>query len=73
MVKACKLESYSTKTVTIRRATGGGAFGAFAPPEIFKILHGNFDINRNFQRIKKKFCILISFKKSYWNFSLSYW
>jgi len=48
-----------------------GAFGAFAPPEIFKILHGNFDICRNFQGIKMKFFILIIFKKSYWNFSLS--
>jgi len=53
-----------------RRATGGGAFGAFAPPEIFKTLHSNFDICRNFQRIKMKFYILIIFKKSYLNFSL---
>jgi len=26
----------------------GGAYGAFAPPEIFKTLHSNFDICRNF-------------------------
>jgi len=52
-------------------AQQGGAFGAFAPtPEIFKTLHSNFDICRNFQRIKMKFYILINFKKSYWNFSL---
>jgi len=38
--------------------------GAFAPPEIFKTLHGNFDI-------KMKSYILIIFKKSHWNFSLS--
>jgi len=37
----------------------GGAFGEFDPPEIFETLHGNFDICRNFQRIKIKFCILI--------------
>jgi len=47
-------------------AQQGGAFGAFAPtPEIFKTLHSNFDICRNFQRIKMKFYILINFKKSY--------
>ena len=62
------------KSPDVRRATkGGGAVGACAPPEIFKILHGNFDICRNFQRIKQKFFILIIFKKSYWNFSLSFW
>jgi len=53
---------------------GGGAFGAFAPPEIFKTLHSNFDICRNFQIIKLKYSILIIFmKKTYKNFSLSYW
>jgi len=42
MVKACKLESYSTKTVTIRRATaGGGIWGICAP--------------RNFQNIAWQF------------------
>ena len=45
--------------------------GAFFPPEIFKALHSNFDICRNFQRIKMKFYILIIVKKFYWNFSLS--
>ena len=49
----------------------GMAFGAFANPEIFKTLHSNFDICRNFQRIKMKFYILIIFRKFYWNFSLS--
>jgi len=49
----------------------GEAFGAFAPLGIFKTLHSNFDICRNFQRIKMKFYILIILKKSYWNFSLS--
>jgi len=48
-------------------ATGGGIF----PPEIFKTLHSNFDICRNFQRKMMKFYILIIFKKSYWNLSLS--
>jgi len=42
----------------------GGIFAAFVPPEIFKTLHSNFDICRNFQRIKVKFYILIIFKKS---------
>jgi len=46
-------------------------WGAFDPPEIFKKLHNNFEICRNFQRIKMKIYILIIFKKSYWNFSLS--
>jgi len=41
--------------------------------EIFKTLHSNFDICRNCHIIKLKFCILINFKKSYLNFSLSYW
>jgi len=50
---------------------GGEAFGVLAPPEIFKTLHSNFDICRNFQRMKMKFYILIIFKKSYCNFSLS--
>ena len=45
--------------------------GGHLPPVIFKTLHSNFDICRNFQRIKMKFYILIIFKKSYWNFSLS--
>jgi len=36
MVKACKLESYSTKTVTIRRATGGGHLGHLRPPKFSK-------------------------------------
>ena len=48
-----------------RRATWGGTFGTFATPEIFKTLHSNFDICRNFQRIKMKFYILIILKKSY--------
>ena len=44
---------------------------AFASPEIFKTLHSNFDICRNILRIKMKFYILMIFKKSCWNFSLS--
>jgi len=45
--------------------------GHLPPAKIFKTLHSNFDICKNFQRIKMKFYILIIFKKSYWNFSLS--
>jgi len=52
-------------------ATRGGAFKPFAPPEIFKTLRSNFDICRNFQRIKMKLYILIILKKYDWNFSLS--
>ena len=37
--------------------TGGGIWG-ICPPENFKMLHSNFDICRNFQRIKMKFYIL---------------
>jgi len=48
-----------------RRATRGGIWG--------KALHSNFDICRNFQRIKMKFYIVIIFKKPYWNFSLFCW
>jgi len=55
-----------------RHATRGEIWG-IGPPEIFKTLHSNFDICRNFQRIKMKFYIIIMFKKSYWNFSSSYW
>jgi len=54
----------------IRRETRGGAFEANAPAKIFKALHSNFDIYKNFQRMKMKFYILIIFKKLYWNFSL---
>jgi len=54
-----------------RAQPGGWAFGAFALLENFKTLHGNFDICRNFQRIKMKFYILTIFKKSYLNFSFS--
>jgi len=46
-------------------AQPGGTFGAFAPPRNFEVLHNNFDICRNFQRIKVNFYILIIFKKSY--------
>jgi len=53
-----------------RRATRGGKM---PPPEIIKTLQSNFDICRNFQRIKIKFYVLIIFKKSYWKFSLSCW
>jgi len=38
--------------------------GHLPPPELFKTLHSNFDICRNFQIIKLKYCILILFKKS---------
>jgi len=32
------------------RATGGGAFGAFALPEIFKTSHSNFGIAETFKK-----------------------
>jgi len=60
-------------TILVRRSTRAGHLGAFGSPEIFKTLHRNFDICRNFQRIKMKFYIPIIFKKSSWNISLSYW
>jgi len=56
-----------------RRATKGGAFGAFSLREIFKTLHRNFDIWRNFQMLKLKFCILIIIKKILLICFLSYW
>ena len=37
--------------------------GAFSSPVIFKTLHSNFDICRNTQIIKLKYCILINVKK----------
>jgi len=51
------------------RNQGGGRLGNLPPSQIFKTLHSNFDICRNFQRKKMKFYILIIFKKLYWNFS----
>ena len=53
-----------------RHATRG-EFRALAPRRNFQNIASNFDICGNFQRIKMKFYILIIFKKSYWNFSLS--
>jgi len=50
---------------------GGGHLGHLPPHRNFKTLHGKFDICRDFQRIKMKYYILINFKKSCWNFSLS--
>jgi len=44
----------STRSYGIRNHGGG-----FPPPENLKTLHSNFDICRNFQRIKMKFYILI--------------
>jgi len=52
-----------------RNQTGGNS-----PPESFKLLHSNFDVWRNFQIIKLKFCILIIFKKSFTSIFLClYW
>ena len=59
----------NTRHMTENNASGT-QLGGHLPPEIFKALHSNFDICRNFQRIKMKFFILMFFKKSYWNFSL---
>ena len=50
---------------------GGGAFGAFAPPEIFKTLYSDFGICGNFPITKLKFCILIMFK-SCWKVLLEF-
>jgi len=57
------------KTPQQARNQGGGIWG-ICHPEIFKTLRSNFDICRNFQRIKMRFYILIIFKKSYWNFGI---
>jgi len=57
-----KLISLFSNTVYQARNQGGHL--GICPPEIFKTLHSNFDICRNFQRIKMKFFILIVFKKS---------
>ena len=38
---------------------GNSVIWGICPPEIFKTLHSNFDISRNFQIIELKFCILI--------------
>jgi len=50
---------------------GEGGIWGICPPGIFKTLHSDFDICRNFQRLKMKFCILTILKKPYCNFSLS--
>jgi len=44
---------------------GGEGIWGVCLPEIFKTLHSNFDICRNFQTIDMKFCILIILKKSF--------
>ena len=49
-------------------AQPGEAFGPYAPFDNFKTLHRNFDICRNFQMIKMKFCNLIVFKKVLFQF-----
>ena len=54
-------------------AQPGGNLEPLPPPEIFKTLQSNFDVSRNFQIIKLKYCVLIILKKSYGNISLSYW
>jgi len=79
--KGVGLVSEPIKIIIIAASIVGGITLLFAgimifrnlPPEIFKTLHINFVICRNFQRIKMKFYILIIFKKFYWNFSLSCW
>jgi len=63
--------SINISSPKFRRATRGR--GIWPPPEILKTLHSNFDICRNFQRIKMNFYIPIILKKSSWTFSLSYW
>jgi len=50
----------------------GRIWGICPPPEIFKALHSNFDICK-LSKNKDESLYLIIFKKSYWNFSLSYW
>ena len=45
-------------------AQPGGGISGICPPELFKTLYSNFDIWRNFQITKLKFCILFIFKKS---------
>jgi len=54
------------------RNQGGENLG-ISPQKIFKTLHCNFDICRNFHKIKMKFCILVLYKKPSLNFSLYYW
>jgi len=47
---------FKGKMITARRATRGGHL---LIPENFKTLHSNFEICRNFQRIKMEFGVLI--------------
>jgi len=47
---------FKGKMITARRATRGGHL---LIPENFKALHSNFEICRNFQRIKMEFGVLI--------------
>jgi len=55
----CGTDFGSTKA----RNQGRGHLG-HSPLENFKTLHSNFDICRNFQRIKMKFYTLIIFRKA---------
>ena len=68
-INSCSYEA--TQWYVAGAQPGGGHLGICPPPEIFKTLHSIFVICRNFQRIKMKVYILLIFKKSYFNFSLS--
>jgi len=50
-------------SITVMGAQSGGGHLGHWSPEIFKTLHSNFTICRNFQKIKIKLHILIIFKK----------
>ena len=56
----------STSENTLKQARNqGGAFRGIFPPLNFKTLHSNFDICRNFKRVKMNFYIVNVFQKSF--------
>jgi len=59
----CRRNQQLLQLVPDRRATKGRHLGHLPPTEIFKTLHSIFDICRNFQIIKLKYCILIILRK----------
>jgi len=58
-VTVIRKTTWGAEAEQIQTGSGAQPGGEFALPEIFKTLHSNFDICRNFQRIKMKFYILI--------------
>jgi len=62
-----QLRLFTTVSNRAGAQSGGGNLG-ICIPQNFKTLHSNFDICRNFQRIKMKFLVFYSFRKGLFEF-----